>query len=464
MSEEDVRAIVRDGAGKKRPRAGNGRAASFGGILLAVVAGSLLLLHTEPVHDSGDGVAGNAAQAGQKGYVVASADPLQSVRVDARSAQASVAASGLSPQTAMGRSSMRMTRPSFLHRSFDQENHAMMRSITSRLTAASAALISAATVTTSAQIHNGADREQEPPPVIQQMQVELGMAVSDYWTVRLNDYKVRIDQALAPKDLAELNRLRVRFTVLAMEWLGSEKGAKEMQSRAERKQALGQLIDIYKAAKEMSARYRPELDGLATTVVGDFGEFLPEINRHADDFIASRRDEIDRAGRSRMLAEARSKADEVAVMLRSEQGRTAVRMLYTMTLEPIVMLYDGTDLKTFWQQVEQVSSGGIKLPSGAIAGYTLPAGSLLKPNMPNPASSVTTIAYTLPEPSEETMLRVYDAHGALVATYDEGAKGSGDHAVQIDVSGVIPGTYLYHLTVRTPGGSRVYSRTMQVVR
>lgn len=341
----------------------------------------------------------------------------------------------------------------------------MITKASRRLLATSVAMIGAATALLPAQTTDHLKRDGEVPAVIRDMQIELGTAVSDYWTSRLNDYKVRIDRALSPADLEELNRLRVRFSVLAVEWLGNEMGERS-GTREERKEGLNRLIDIYKSARTIAGRYRGDLDGVGTTVVDDLAEFLPEMNQRADNFMSAHRDEIDRTGYAKNLTKARTRTDEVATLLGSGQGRTGVRMLYTMTLEPVVMLYNGTDLQTLWRQVEQFSggNGALTLSTDAIAGYKLPEATVLKPSAPNPASSVATIPYSLTEPSTQTLLRIYDAQGTLVASYDEGARPQGDHTVQVDVSGLAAGTYLYHLSVRTSSSDRVYSRTMQVVR
>lgn len=354
-----------------------------------------------------------------------------------------------------------------IHTTNEQKVDAMIKPATTRgrMLAMTVAMIGAATAALPAQTTDHLRRDGETPAVVQEMQAELGAALSDYWTSRLNDYKVRIDRTLSPADLDELNKLRVRFNVLAMEWLSDEMTREDM-TREERKEKLGVLAGIYNSAKEMAGRYRAGLDPLGQTVVGDLADFLPEMNQRADDFVAMRRAEIDRAGYAKALTKARGKTQEVATLLSSSQGRMGVQMLYTMTLEPVVMLYDGTDLNTVWRQVEQLSGGNrtLSLPTDAIAGYKLPDAKVLQPSTPNPASSTVSIPYSLTEASGHTLLRIYDAQGTLVASYDQGAKADGNYTVQVDVSGFAPGTYLYHLTTRTPKGDRVYSRTMQVVR
>lgn len=471
LSEEEVRAIVGRGgetAGVSLAPSRRRRILTFGGAIFTVAAVSFGLLRM----DSSTSLPGTPAR---QLPAVRTAPAAHSQKGAASGEERKMNATGpLLGDTPLFSTADAMPAlqggGSYANSSYDQENHAMMkkRTATTRLAATGALLLGAATLTASAQGNHAPVREQndkDVPAIVQQMQSELGIAVSDYWTPRLNEYKTRIDRSLAPQDLAELNRLRVRFNVLAVQWLGTM-AREESADRQQQKEGLEQLIGIYKEAQGMAGRYRSDLDALATSVVDDLGEFLPEVNRRADDFMALRKSEIDRAGLSAKISGARAKTDEVAAMLRSSQGKSAARMLYTFALEPIVMLYDGTDLSTLLRQMEQLSSGGkgLTLSSGAIAGYTLPDHTVLKPSTPNPASSAVTIGYSLPEPSQQTTLRLYDAQGTLVGTYDEGARDAGEHAIQADVSGLAAGTYLYHLTVRTAGGDRVYSRTMQVVR
>ena len=52
-----------------------------------------------------------------------------------------------------------------------------------------------------------ARRSREASPLIQKMEAELGQAALDYWTPKLNQYKISVDQTLSAEDLAALNRL-----------------------------------------------------------------------------------------------------------------------------------------------------------------------------------------------------------------------------------------------------------------
>ena len=125
-------------------------------------------------------------------------------------------------------------------------------------------------------------------------------------------------------------------------------------------------------------------------------------------------------------------------------------------IESTMMLYNGQDLQSFMMiDNSPVASAPVE---------KLPAGNTLGQNTPNPASTRTTIPYTLAEPGTHVVLQLLDARGGLVATFDQGSREAGDHSVAIDVATLAPGTYLYQLKVTTPGGERISSRGMQVVR
>ena len=64
-------------------------------------------------------------------------------------------------------------------------------------------------------------------------------------------------------------------------------------------------------------------------------------------------------------------------------------------------------------------------------------------NYPNPASSATTIEYTLPY-SSNVRLAVFDAQGSIVTQLEE-YQASGTHRVNFNASSLATGTYLYRL-------------------
>lgn len=67
-------------------------------------------------------------------------------------------------------------------------------------------------------------------------------------------------------------------------------------------------------------------------------------------------------------------------------------------------------------------------------------------NIPNPASDITRINYTLNVPSEVT-LTVTDMTGRIVSTVDQGTQSAGAHNIEIDVRDLSSGVYTYTMTV-----------------
>ena len=68
----------------------------------------------------------------------------------------------------------------------------------------------------------------------------------------------------------------------------------------------------------------------------------------------------------------------------------------------------------------------------------------LKQNYPNPASSSTTIAFSIPE-AGEARLAVYDLAGHKVLDLVNGQKGKGTHVIKADLSGLTTGIYFLRL-------------------
>ena len=77
---------------------------------------------------------------------------------------------------------------------------------------------------------------------------------------------------------------------------------------------------------------------------------------------------------------------------------------------------------------------------------------------PNPARSIVTLAYALPEPTDHA-LAVFDARGRRVATLAAG-RTAGDRRATLDASALAPGRYV----VRLRAGDAVRSRPLTVVR
>ncbi len=77
--------------------------------------------------------------------------------------------------------------------------------------------------------YDSTDDTYTPPPksaVMQAFESQFAWKVIDYWNTQLNAYKSRIDRTVAPCDLAELNRLRVYWSIFIDEkkWEGLAEG------------------------------------------------------------------------------------------------------------------------------------------------------------------------------------------------------------------------------------------------
>lgn len=308
----------------------------------------------------------------------------------------------------------------------------------------------------------------ECSPVMKQMAAELGQAATSYWTPKLNEYKVRIDAMLSSTDLETLNRLRVRWAVLVDEHMRAwsakanvvsattrERNGARVEMRVEGKPRMADAMDIFAAAKEIAGRYRSGLDRMNHNVLDDVAAFVGTVSERADQFAQANKDAIAADKEAHDVLEGRKSWSEIAAYLRSEKGRNDISMVYAFAVEPIVLLYNGADLVTLFNQASPFPK--------PIVGLELPDAGMLKQNFPNPASSTTRIVYTTTEPATDIVFRVFNSRGDQITLVDQGAMAAGEHAVDLDVSRMPSGSYLYHLTVLTAKGPRVYSKTMQVV-
>lgn len=352
---------------------------------------------------------------------------------------------------------------------------------------------------------------------------QFGKVLSDFWLNKINGYKRHIDAMLTPDDLARLNRLRVRWSMaeggiatmlgatangntLTLNMgigsskpskdlfhkyitvqknrsrdhtyergLKSEKSAESHDEVAEQeasKQNMMKELDltmmlpfvrqmmlqdtsesgqILSGAISLSDQYRPNLDELRGKVLRDFSEFVDLMANQASTFVEQHKGELSKEDQEK-VEDIRTKISEgIGEIKNQEKLLTAV---YSFIFEPVVMLYNGSD-------INGLISSTITEP---VAGLKLSENQTLKQNIPNPATGNVAINYTLNEPSQRTMLRVFDAAGNVVATADQGGRPAGDHTINLDVSNWNNGTYLYHLTTQTSNGERVFSKTMQVVK
>ncbi len=302
----------------------------------------------------------------------------------------------------------------------------------------------------------------ECSPVMKQMMGEIGQAATEYWTPKLNEYKTRIDRALPASDLETLNRLRVRWAMLLDEQLAEVRtsaqaahGKASVAMKVKGPERFSEIMEIFTTATEIASRNRDQVSGLQNNVLDDVASFLGTVSDRAATFADANANAISKDPDAKAIAAKRGDLDAIASDLRSEKSRKDFSMIYSMAVEPIIWLYNGADLGALLSQ-----AGGIAKP---IAGIEMPDASALKQNFPNPATTSTTITYTLNDASSATVVRLYDNRGTLVATYDQGAQGAGEHSLTVDVTDLASGSYLYHLSTQTPKGARVYSKTMQVV-
>lgn len=309
--------------------------------------------------------------------------------------------------------------------------------------------------------HNSTFPSADRPEIVRQLESEIGGAAFDFWTPRLNDYKNQIDQALTTDDLAELNRLRVRWAIIIDEGMRNALSVRNGDTASVRfdVESMGhmqEVMSIYTAAKKLSMRYRPDMDRLSTDVLDDIVVFAGDMADRADRFVDANRVAFESNPDASGMLERRGDLSVAVEKLRSDKGRQGLASIYAFAIEPIVMLYDGTDLKT-------LLTGA--MPSGVtVGGMEIPEASALQQNVPNPASTTTSIHYTLSTPSAATALQIFNSNGELVASYDLGSRDAGEYDVAVDVTRFPSGSFVYRLTHSTAKGPRVYSKVMQVVR
>ena len=299
------------------------------------------------------------------------------------------------------------------------------------------------------------------PDIIRRLEAEIGGAAFEYWTPRLNDYKNRIDQSLTGDDLAELNRLRVRWAILLDQGLRSTVRLRSGDTASARfdAEAMGRLqevMTIYMSARGLAARYRPDMDRLSSDVIDDVVAFAGDMAQSAERFVDANRSAFEADPQAEAMLARRGDLRAAVDKLRGDHGRKGLESIYALAIEPIVLLYDGTDLKT-------LLTGAI--PSGVtVGGMELPDASALRQNIPNPASTSTVIRYTLATESSATTLQIFDGRGDLVAIHDQGPRSAGDHEIAVDVSSLPSGSYVYRLMTVTGKETRSQSRVMQVAR
>lgn len=288
----------------------------------------------------------------------------------------------------------------------------------------------------------------------------IGNIAVDYWPLRLNIYKGAIDRIISADDLVALDRLRVRWGILVAEQAEARNarssngaadgtdGTVDLQAGISRG---NEILTIMEQAQQIARRYPAGMDEVANLVVEDVVAFIGRLPRETEERLRSSGADMSSAT---ILAGQRT-LEGMEMTVASEKGKAGLRMVYDMAFEPIVLLYNGSDLR------EMIAETG---NSVGIDGTTLPASSLLSQNFPNPASSTTTIDYTLRESTSATSIRIYNATGTLILTLDEGSRPAGRHSRMIDVSQLPSGSYLYQLVIGTDQGEQIFAKVMKVVR
>lgn len=344
----------------------------------------------------------------------------------------------------------------------------LIRRTAARLAGACAAILLATAPLTAQQTIDRTQPDGESP-LVQQLKNQIGQTALNFWTAKLSDYKQQIDRTLSAADLETLNRLRVRWSILTSEMLEKAKNEDAQIEQIEENEAtadleieqegmekLTEVFSIFGTAMEMSGRYRTSLDGLKEEVIGDLATFLTELQSQADRYVAANKKAIMADPEAkRQLIDNRDDFNETIAELKSEKGQEQVGEVYDFGIEPLIMLFNGADLRALFSEA-------LGLPK-PVTGFELPESSTLKQNFPNPANTTTTIGYVLTEPASEVMLRIYDANGGLVRSLDQSDQATGDHSVTVDVSELATGSYLYHLTVKTAKGEMVYAKAMRVI-
>jgi hypothetical protein len=469
ISESEVRSIVRDGV-----REGSGYTRRW--VLAGIGAAGAIAISVGVLFDGTGGAPHEVARVARQ---------IQADNAPARSAGAPLAARDAARATA--RIDTTTTTPSISTEGTMNRRNIMRN--------AAIAALATATLTSGAEAQERKTEKKvekiriehhgDVEPWMDEMAAELGRKAAEFWTARLNSYKTRIDRALSPSDLEKLNRLRVRFGVMLADKIdidadlqnGTVSTEEEffVQHKVEKNDGANsekrthkiemdvnmgsadamEIFGLHQGAKELAGAYRGDMDALAKDVLVDAATFVRTMKEAGDRFVQANRVEVEKTENGRTLALELNKSDDFVNALSDPESQPMIQMVYSMMLEPLIMLYDGSDLTSFFGQSPLAS---------AVTGMKLPATSALQQNVPNPASGTTTITYRLDEPSSATTLRLFDASGSLVGTYDQGVRASGDHSATVDLSSLPNGTYLYHLTVKTAGGERVYSKAMQVAR
>lgn len=112
----------------------------------------------------------------------------------------------------------------------------------------------------------------------------------------------------------------------------------------------------------------------------------------------------------------------------------------------------------FWTKIVPFDPGSVEVVDPSEGGIS---------NYPNPLSTTTTIAYTLPTEGQVT-LRIYDINGQLVSVLVDEFQGAGEKTATWDAkdatgADVASGSYLYEVQVIPSSGKGISLRNIMVV-
>ena len=214
-----------------------------------------------------------------------------------------------------------------------------------------------------------------------------------------------------------------------------------------------QRSEIRQVAEWIARNYRSAMEELRARYDADVERYHEAIRISAREFYRKHREAVngDEMAVRRMLISLDRSPDDRYI---GDQP-PPMAFLYSPPLEAALLLYNGQDLRDLMlvEDLMLVSSVGFE---------KLPPSSTLGENSPSPASARTIIPYTLAAPARQVVLQVVDTRGTVVATFDQGARDRGEHRIDIDVTTLPAGTYLYELRVTNDSGERLYSRSMSV--
>ena len=355
---------------------------------------------------------------------------------------------------------------------------------------------------------------------------ELGQFAINYWVPKFNEYRVRIDRSLRSSDLAELNALRVRWSMLIEEEL--KKSEARDEARAERQRetradertefAPVEIAEAPMVAEEENVPY--DEIAVATPVevapapgtgnesasasagvgggVEIVGNPAPEREKEPMMVLVESAQGIAAHNRTQMntihdliIKDLNTFIDQGIVMVDRffEKNRASIRendldgwnefkasLASQDAREKLIAEFDnlytsgGESFVMLYNGVDILRILGVGLlgmaPTAAapISDMHIPSKVILAQNAPNPARSSTAITYTLQDPSSATTLDMFDASGRTMLVMDLGARAAGEHTALVDVTKFPSGSYLYRLTVQTAQGEQVSSKVLQVAR